>query len=356
MKNEWEDLVIFTYSRECQYDKIWDDVTRAARGIIFNKVTGELVARPFCKFYNMGEMFETSIENLPDGPFSATTKVDGSLAVCFPYKDQYWIATKGSFHSEQALWATEWLHTHVDTSLLKKGWTYLYEAIYSENKIVIEYDFEGLVLLGVINNETGQEMPYTDLVKEAAALGVRLVEQETGFTKIEDLYDYCKGLPPDKEGFVVTFANGLKMKIKGEAYCRIHKMLSHMTPLAFWEAWDLQLKDIPKDYLTQLPEEFRELADNLHKQIYDLHWEPFKRATQHFEELGALLGSGADRKTWALKTKELYPKDFSSIMDFLNGKADQAWKTIHRHCRPTFNVLPEGIKGADRLLRIQQDS
>jgi hypothetical protein len=33
-KNEW-DLVIFTYSRECQYDRKWDEVTRAARGIIF---------------------------------------------------------------------------------------------------------------------------------------------------------------------------------------------------------------------------------------------------------------------------------------------------------------------------------
>lgn len=353
--SEWEDLVIFTYSRECQYDRIWDEVTRAARGIIFNKMTGELVARPFNKFFNLGEMLETSIQNLPDLPFSATTKVDGSLAIVYLYKDLYRIATKGSFHSEQAQWATRWLHNNVDTSKLKKGKTYLFEAIYDENKIVIEYDFEGLVLLGVIDINTGSEMPYDDLVGEASALGVRLVEQETGFNKIDELYTYCKALPPNKEGFVVTFANGLKLKIKGDSYCKIHKMLSRMTPLAFWEAWDLSLRDIPKDYLSQLPDEFRELTDTLYQQIFDIHMAPFKKANQSFIEMLELLGKDADKKTFALKAKELYPNDFSFIMDMYNSKIDQVWLKIHRHCRPTQNVLPKDINGVSRLLRIQQD-
>jgi len=356
-KMEWEDLVIFTYSRECQYDRSWDDITMAARGIIFNKVTGELIARPFKKFFNLTETFETSFGNLPDGPFVATEKVDGSLGICFPYKDQYWIATKGSFQSVQAIWATEWLRNNVHTKVLKGGWTYLFEVVYKENKIVVDYgDFEGLVLLSAVNIHTGEECTYQQMVEEAGFLGVRPVKQEPGFSTLEELYEYCKALPATQEGFVVTFSNGLKVKIKGDTYCRIHKMISRMTPLSYWEAWDLDLKDIPKEYLAQLPEEFRDVSDALYQQIYDMHWEPFKRIVQLYEGMKALLGPGANKKTWAMRTKELHPQEFSSIMGLHNGKEGQVWWGLHKNVRPTWNILPQGVAGTDRIKRILSDS
>lgn len=354
-KSEWEDLIIFNYSRECQFDRKWDDITRAARGIIFNKVTRELVARPFHKFFNLLEMPETSFENLPKGPFTATIKLDGSLGVLFPYKDQYWIATKGSFQSDQAHWATDWIRKNTKLSAVRKGYTYLFEIIYKANKIVLDYgDYEGLTLLAVINNVTGVEMPYKNLVEEAENIGVPVVKQETGFDNLEDLYHYCKALPETQEGFVVTFSNGLKVKMKGDAYVKIHKLLSRMTPIAFWEAWDLGLKDIPKDYLTQLPEEFRELTDNIYNQVYAMHWEPYKRYIKMHHEMKGRLGI-ADKKTWALSIKECHPKEFSYIMGLYNGKDDQVWQQIHKNCRPTNNILPDGIKGTDRLKRIQQE-
>jgi RNA ligase len=356
-KSEWEDLVIFSYTRECQYDRAWDEVTRAARGIIFNKVTGELVARPFPKFFNLTEMPETSFGNLPDGPFSATVKMDGSMGIVYPYKGQYWVSTKGSLKSDQAKWATEWFRSNAGMSEIKKGWTPLFEIIYKENKIVVDYgDFEGMVLLAYIDNATGKEMSHEDLVKEGALLNVPVVRQETGFQKIEDLYEYCKNLPHTQEGFVVTFANGLKVKIKGTEYCRIHKMISRMTPLAYWEAWDFDLKDIPKSYMAQMPEEFRETSDALYRQIYAMHWDPYTRATQLHDDTAKVLGNGADKKTWALYVKEKYPEYFSYIMDIHNGSIDQVWVKIHRRIRPTQNVLPEGIAGADRLKRILQEN
>jgi hypothetical protein len=241
-------------------------------------------------------------------------------------------------------------------SEFKKGWTYLYEMVFKKNKIVIDYgDYEGMTLLGCINNETGIEMPYGALLEEGARTKSVVVQQVTGFKTMEDLYVYCKTLPATQEGFVVTFSSGLKIKIKGAEYCRIHKMVSRMTPLAFWEAWDLELKDIPKEYLAQMPEEFREASDALYKQIYKIHWEPFKKATQYYTEMKALLGN-ADKKTWALKTKELHPKEFSSIMDLHNNKESNVWWRIHKDCRPTYNVIPDGLKDSDRLQRILQES
>jgi RNA ligase len=46
----------------------------------------------------------------------------------------------------------------------------------------------------------------------------------------------CQKLPRDREGFVVRFASGLRIKLKGEQYCRIHKLISRCTPLALWDA------------------------------------------------------------------------------------------------------------------------
>lgn len=352
--NEWEDLIVFTYTRACQYDRAWDEVTRLARGIIFNKVTGELVARPFEKFFNLSEL---GFDKLPDLPFTVTEKLDGSLAVVYPYKDQYRAATKGSFKSDQAIWATDWLHTNVKMSEIKKGWTPLFEVIYPKNKIVIDYgSLERLTLLAYIENDTGKEMPYEDLVQEAIKLGAPVVRQETGFSNLDELYKYCKGLPPNKEGFVVTFSNGLKVKIKGDRYCQIHKMLCRMTPIAYWEAWDLALTDIPKEYLSQIPEEFREASDALHKIIYGMHWDPFNKYTQHFQELRALLGKDCDKRFFYEWAKEFYPEEYSMLIFLNENKVQKVWWKIHHDNRPMFNILPESIKGADRINRILQEN
>lgn len=98
------------------------------------------------------------------------------------------------------------------------------------------------------------------------------------------------------------------------------------------------------------------MSDALYQQIYDIHWEPFKRAVELHEEMKALLGPGADKKAWALRTKELHPKEFSAIMDYHNGKEGQVWWGVHKQCRPTRNILPQGVAGADRIKRILSDS
>jgi RNA ligase len=332
-------------------------VTLQARGIIFNKVTGELVAFPFVKFFNLGEMPQSSIGSLPSGPFTVTEKLDGSLGISLWHKGQPYIATRGSFQSDQAQWGTRWLREHVATEAMDPRYTYLFEILYHDNKIVIDYgDFEGLVLLSCINKETGEELPYEAISLEAKKIGVTVVRRETGFTDIEQLYTYCKGLPHSKEGFVVTFSNGLKVKMKGDAYCAIHKIISQMTPLAFWDAWDLEMADVPKEFLAQIPEEFRETADQLYNQIHALHWDMYNKAALQYAELRQMYGSAPTAKDVALAARDRFKETFSCIMYIHKGQTARVWDTIHKTVRPTGNVMPSGNKGAERLNRILQES
>jgi hypothetical protein len=41
------DLVLFNYTNECQYAMRWNYFEQVSRGLIINRVTGEIVARPW---------------------------------------------------------------------------------------------------------------------------------------------------------------------------------------------------------------------------------------------------------------------------------------------------------------------
>jgi len=142
-------LSIYTYTRTAQYAQAWTPVTTECRGLVVDDKTGEIVAWPFPKFFNVSEHTSgrTYAPPLPDEPFEVYDKVDGSLIIVFHYAGRWRAASKGSFTSEQAQWAQAWLDAR-DTNALWPDTTYLAEAIYPSNRIVVDYgQREDLVLL-----------------------------------------------------------------------------------------------------------------------------------------------------------------------------------------------------------------
>ena len=81
-------LILFDYSKEIQYNSDWDEITLAARGIVFEEKSGKIVAKGFDKFFNYEELNGGNVANLPDaykpnydGEFMVLEKADG----CFHY-------------------------------------------------------------------------------------------------------------------------------------------------------------------------------------------------------------------------------------------------------------------------------
>lgn len=116
-------LTIWNYTEEVQYGNKWDEMTLSARGLVTDEF-GTIVARPFKKFFNMEEGKHT-----PTSDFEVFEKVDGSLGIVFNYKDEWLIATRGSFTSDQAIKGKEMLDRY-PTEKLDKNKTYLFEIIY----------------------------------------------------------------------------------------------------------------------------------------------------------------------------------------------------------------------------------
>ena len=240
-------LTMYRYTERCVYDAAWDETTIVARGLILSQAERRIVATPFPKFFNYGEG-ETPI---PDLPFEAMEKMDGSLIILFHHNGQWQTATRGAFGSAQAIWAQAFVDG-LDLLSLTPGVTYLAEAIYPENRIVIAYKEATLCFLAAYDAQ-GNELAYDAVVEAAGALGLRAAERHV-FSSIVELAAFTKDLPVDREGFVVRFADGYRLKFKGDAYSRLHALITGITPLNIWsfmaagEDLDAIRQTIPEEF------------------------------------------------------------------------------------------------------------
>ena len=243
-------LTIWNYTEKVQYEGLWDEITLSARGLVTNEF-GTIVARPFKKFFNMEEGKHT-----PTTDFEVFEKVDGSLGIVFNYKGEWMIATRGSFTSNQAIKGKEMLNG-LKMDKVPQNLTYLFEIIYPENRIVVDYNQEKLVLLGAIEVGSGVEVSRHTLEYFASEIGSDISKSYDG---IKD-YSVLKGMVKDtEEGFTVLFSNGDRMKIKGQEYLRLHKIMTNLSTTAVWEVLssggnmeDL-LKDVPDEFYKKIKE------------------------------------------------------------------------------------------------------
>jgi len=239
------DLFIYNYTNKAQYDRVWNEITLQSRGLILDACFN-IVARPFRKFFNLEEHPPGEI---PDEPFEVYEKIDGSLGILYWLNDKPYIATRGSFISDQAVHATRILNERYAHTFdkLNRNATYLFEIIYPENRIVVDYgDKDDLVLLAVIDNGTGLDLPVPDI-------GFPIVKKYDGVNDLNLLHALTE---ENKEGFVIKFKSGLRVKVKFEEYLRLHRIITGVSNVVIWE--HLSEGRSFEDLLEKVPDEFYE--------------------------------------------------------------------------------------------------
>ncbi len=240
------DLLIWNYTAKCQWERAWDDVTMQARGLITTS-KGEIVARPFRKFMNYEEYQGT----IPVESFKVTEKLDGSLGILYFVDGKPFIATRGSFTSEQAIRATRMLQERYSAFEFLPYYTYLFEILYPENRIVVDYrGMEDIVLLTVIHTEAGKEYDINNPTW-VKMWPFPLVKHYDGITDIAEL----RKLEGDnQEGFVIRFESGLRLKLKFAEYVRLHRLLTQINARVIWDL--LRNNQSFDDLLNRVPDEF----------------------------------------------------------------------------------------------------
>lgn len=255
-------LRIYNYTHAAAYEGVWTHEQRVCRGLIvrhpWGDAEGELVARPFKKFWNYGEHL-MGHEDIPlHEPFTVTSKEDGSLGILYQAPDGPAIATRGSFESEQALWATAHLRASGAPSgrsegnvarLFGSGVTVLFEIVFPANRIVLDYGgYEGLIHLATLDTETGRP------VEEHQWAGRRT--STLPFAKLEDVLAYVKSSPAEnREGFVIYFPESdLRVKVKFEEYVKLHRILTGLSERRIWE--HISQGGKIEDFIDGVPDEF----------------------------------------------------------------------------------------------------
>lgn len=285
LRHDFNNLVGFKYTTNTVYSGDWDPVTLYARGIVFDKDTGKVLAYPFEKFFNFGELvddqgnlttiahnviahqgYDNLLRDINTQRFRVMDKLDGSLGIMFWTGKKWLIKTAGSFESEQSLWANNWAADNIDVTKLDKNCTYMFEIIYDEDTHPIKYDFEGLVLLGINDNTTMKEKPLTDIVHTAFELKINHAEV-LEFSKFLEVLTYAKKLPNTKEGVVVTFDNGFKVKIKGDEFLALQRIFHYLSPTVIWENFDWENAESSYDIADQYTEDF---IKNIPEELTDM--------------------------------------------------------------------------------------
>lgn len=304
----WDDLMLFDYKSSAQYAGRWNWFERVSRGLILNTVTGEVVARPFDKFFNWGENGRE-----PTTPIiEICEKLDGSMGTLYRHKGEYRIATRGAFHSEQAVWATEYLNQNYGLRGLGDWLTLIFEIIYPENRVIVDYaGREDLVLIGVRDRFTGEDWFYPQIAELAQRYGFSLPQTYT-FASTEELIAAAHDLPLNNEGWVIRCADGLRLKVKGDAYRLVHRIKTQAT---FNQVLDAMSEGRLMAIIDGIPDEFLDSIRAWQAEIEGVIAETQAR-------IDALVSAcpREDRKAAALWIRENCPRDSAYVFAMMDGR------------------------------------
>lgn len=309
-------LAIWNYTERAQFDKRWNEATLACRGLITTKVEvsqfdvhvgdAEIIARPWKKFFNYGEGRLKIDDSMP---VEVTDKMDGSLGILYWDGTQHAIATRGSFASEQAIHATKVFQEKYAEFMHEVPWhtyTFLFEIIYPENRIVLNYgDMDDLVLLGAVHKERG----YYVGPNEAAGILGWTGPVTTVFPYRNIAEAFAAAPRSNAEGFVVRSGTEI-VKIKQVDYVELHRIVTNLSPLTLWrrlsagDTLQKLLEDIPDEWHEWLRVEYAKL-DEAYRAVEARVWAEWSNTLGmfHSEVMSRTVqkdyGLPAERKNWA---------------------------------------------------------
>ena len=304
-------------------------IRRECRGLIFD-LDGNLMSRPFHKFFNVGEREETqshaidlsvghTIMEKMDGSMIRPLLVDGYLRLGTKMGVTTVAMQAEEFLVTQSAEKLAWLRKCVEDSV-----TPLFEWVSPENQIVLNYDEPELVYLGTRDNVTGAYVMDTSCpfptVPQYGSLELGL----------NDYMDIARKQEA-REGDIIRFADGHMVKIKNDWYVRIHKCMDRIR--FDRNIVDLIINEEVDDVLPLLPE--KEVAKV--RDFETRFWEAFKRTEENLmlRFLEAKANYGEDRKRIALE-----------FIPLLENKMDA----------PIIFKMLDGIDLREFMLKIVRDS
>lgn len=204
-------------------DTFDDPIRLEGRGIKFCSKTGAILARPFHKFFNLGEKLHTQFDQLPwHHPFVVQEKYDGSMIHPALLGDQLVLMTRKGISDVAVQAAKECLTPELEQQMrewLQLGYTPMFEYTSPNNRIVIEYSQPALKFLAMRNTVTGVYNSRTHMFD--GFLGSNIDPK--------NLVDSTKA-SQGREGVVIVWPyTGHRVKLKADEYVKLHRAVDTLS-------------------------------------------------------------------------------------------------------------------------------
>jgi len=379
-------LRIYNYSSQCTFENKWSLESCICRGLIVDS-NDNVVSRPIAKFFNLGQTGPLLVRDwflrdergenkgvvkdqtidpayllecarLFKNPITITRKLDGWAGISWHYEGIYGVASRGSFDSPGAQYATEKVQKFVKygafADFLPEDTTLFFEIISKVTKVVVPYNFEGLVLIAAIANETGEELEYPEL--EAFHKQLNSYAKDRDWCRLVPKFDMSvEECMADKdmteEGYVTAVHRPhlppVRAKIKLAEYCRLHRIVTGVTPQKIWNELSDPMSpwishNSKKDWTTgeikvdmSVPKEFGEWVYQWQVKITGVFHEKLVRAVEAESHLTKLAtDSPAERKAQVEWLRANFADVSKAAMLLHQGKIVDAYNELWIQVRP----------------------
>ena len=206
-----------------------DAIRRECRGMLFHK-DGSIMARRLHKFFNINERDETQFHAVKwSQPHVILEKLDGSMItpVIMPDGGIRWGTKMGI--TEVSMQAEEFVARHPQYEQFarwcedKFGYTPIFEWCSRQQRIVVDYPEDRLVLIAARRKDSGVYASLQWLQEYGDMFDIEVIKTYSGSAQsMAHLMDETRDAE-GIEGWIIRFDDGHMLKIKAADYLRKHK-------------------------------------------------------------------------------------------------------------------------------------
>ena len=341
-------LIMFKYS---QIDSNFNEaLVRECRGLILDEDTLEPICVPFFKFGNYGESYCPEIDwkscwvgEKLDGSLIKMSRIGDDIlwstngtidAFKAPLADQIgcvaksfgelaYFAVLDNYCKARNLSVSDCIDSGcVDSwlkSIVKPGFTYMFELTSPFNKVVVQWRETRLNFLGVRNNETLQETYFSDHELRCIFNTPKVFPLRS----IDDCVKAANELDCNNEGFVVCDKNFNRVKIKSPTYVALHHMKNNGV-LSYERGIEIVRGNELEEVLTYFPE-FKDHLEQI-KEKYDFLVSRLEASWDGFNTLVTALAPRKEAAIWITKNFDIPGVGFA----LLDGKVKSVKEWIEK--------------------------
>jgi len=318
-------------------------IRRELRGIIFDNESGDILRRPFHKFFNVNEREETQ-DHVVDlsQEHRILEKLDGSMIAPFIVNgyDMIWGTKMGA--TDVAEPVEDFVELKEEYRIfarftISRGYTPIFEWCSRKQRIVLDYKEDQLILTGIRSLYDGHYLSHDLMVAHAEAYRIPVVRKFEPQTDMKAFVEYVRDLE-DLEGFVVRFSDGHMLKLKCHWYLQIHKAKEAI--LQDRNIVELILDEKLDDVKAHLPQEDRERLSRFEERLIlalaDVVW-------YLANDLSWIREENIDRKTFALEHAQRYDQHMRALIfkNFEELQLSKYWVDVYNTVR---NNLTKTVK------------